>query len=196
MAQTDNASPRKKRNRANKRALIMQSALKVFAEHGFGATTYDMVAKEAGVTKGLVIKYYESKANLASLAIHDFVEAFAQKVGLIVQREKTFAAYIDKVSALFKEHLKELRLVIGLTVTPAHTHLVTDIWGEIFEKKMVLPKTYRDEIGADRFPAVIRQMSSQHFNYVIMGNEQRYDAGRQDILDYLSRNPYEAVGEK
>lgn len=47
----------------------MQAALKVFAERGFAATRLDEVAQRAGVSKGTVYLYFESKEALFKAAV-------------------------------------------------------------------------------------------------------------------------------
>jgi AcrR family transcriptional regulator len=46
---------------ADKRAEIMQSALKVIAEHGFHGAPMATIAEEAGVAAGTIYLYFESK---------------------------------------------------------------------------------------------------------------------------------------
>jgi TetR/AcrR family transcriptional regulator, repressor of fatR-cypB operon len=46
---------------ADKRAEIMQSALKVIAEHGFHGAPIATIAEEAGVAAGTIYLYFESK---------------------------------------------------------------------------------------------------------------------------------------
>ncbi len=50
--------------RETKKQQIMQAALKVFASQGFNGATITMIAKEAGIAKGLMYSYYESKEKL------------------------------------------------------------------------------------------------------------------------------------
>ena len=50
--------------RETKKQQIMQAALKVFANRGFNGATINMIAKEAGIAKGLMYSYYESKEKL------------------------------------------------------------------------------------------------------------------------------------
>jgi len=50
--------------RKQKKQLIMDSALELFAENGFHATSMSQVAKKAGVSKGLAYNYFESKQEI------------------------------------------------------------------------------------------------------------------------------------
>jgi len=47
-----------------KQASIVQAALDLFLEQGYGATSMDSVASQAGVTKQTVYRYYPSKEEL------------------------------------------------------------------------------------------------------------------------------------
>ncbi|WP_372950319.1 TetR/AcrR family transcriptional regulator [Mariniphaga sp.] len=50
--------------RKQKKQLIMDTALELFAENGFHATSMSHVAKKAGVSKGLAYNYFESKQEI------------------------------------------------------------------------------------------------------------------------------------
>jgi AcrR family transcriptional regulator len=50
--------------RKQKKQLIMDSALELFAENGFHATSMSQVAKKAGISKGLAYNYFESKQEI------------------------------------------------------------------------------------------------------------------------------------
>ncbi len=48
----------------NKKVLILDAALKTFASHGYEGATISMITKEAGMSKGLLYTYYNSKEQL------------------------------------------------------------------------------------------------------------------------------------
>lgn len=50
--------------RKQKKQLIMDTALELFAENGFHATSISRIAKEAGISKGLTYNYFESKQEI------------------------------------------------------------------------------------------------------------------------------------
>lgn len=50
--------------RKQKKQLIMDTALELFAENGFHATSMSQVAKKAGVSKGLAYNYFKSKQEI------------------------------------------------------------------------------------------------------------------------------------
>ncbi|MGM0622204.1 MAG: TetR/AcrR family transcriptional regulator, partial [Bacteroidota bacterium] len=50
--------------RKQKKQLILDTALELFAENGFHATSMSQIAKKAGVSKGLAYNYFESKQDI------------------------------------------------------------------------------------------------------------------------------------
>lgn len=50
--------------RAEKRRIILDSAVKLFAEYGYNATTISMIARNSGVSKGLMYNYFKNKEDL------------------------------------------------------------------------------------------------------------------------------------
>ncbi len=55
---------RKEREREFHRRFILERAVSLFAEHGFEATTMDMIAEAAEVSKGTVYNYFSNKQEL------------------------------------------------------------------------------------------------------------------------------------
>jgi len=65
------ASPRRS---GDKRARILEAAVKVFARNGFHATRVSEVAKAAGVADGTIYLYFDSKESLLVSLFEDRVE--------------------------------------------------------------------------------------------------------------------------
>jgi AcrR family transcriptional regulator len=73
------AKPRWQRRKAARPGEIVAAALQVFADHGFATSTLEEVARRAGVTKGTVYLYFDSKeALLKSVVRETIVPAIAQ----------------------------------------------------------------------------------------------------------------------
>jgi AcrR family transcriptional regulator len=69
-----------KQIRDNRREQIMNAALKVFAKRGFIGAKTNMIAKEAGLSEGLLYKYFKSKdemfISLVQIAVEESMVAF------------------------------------------------------------------------------------------------------------------------
>src|SRR5580704_16819187 len=81
--------------REKSREKILAASLELFANKGYDATSIDSIAKKAGISKGLVYNYFDSKKSIL-LAIfgdamkigEDIMEA-QKKVKDTLQRKKT-----------------------------------------------------------------------------------------------------------
>jgi AcrR family transcriptional regulator len=60
----DLTTPRRRLPRAERRALIEEAAARLFAERGYGATTIQEIVAEAGVSKPMLYRHFESKGEL------------------------------------------------------------------------------------------------------------------------------------
>ncbi|MEO8415475.1 MAG: TetR/AcrR family transcriptional regulator [Ginsengibacter sp.] len=108
--------------RETKKQQIMQAALKVFASKGFKGATINMIAKEAGMAKGLMYSYYESKEKLLGelltfgmqKAASFLYEDAAQKL----KTKEAFAASLRKMVALFLQEANFWRLYTMLALQP------------------------------------------------------------------------------
>ena len=72
-------SPRKRLSGEERRAAILDSALAVFAERGYHATSIDDIAREGGVSKALIYEHFDSKQKL-------YEELLEQHAGELFER--------------------------------------------------------------------------------------------------------------
>ncbi len=99
-------SGRWRRRKTSRPAEILSAALASFAEHGFAATRLDDVAARAGVTKGTLYLYFDSKEELFKAVVRqelvpnlERAEAMvagsaAESLDLLEQLVRTFARII------------------------------------------------------------------------------------------------------
>ncbi|MBV8462543.1 MAG: TetR/AcrR family transcriptional regulator [Acidimicrobiales bacterium] len=100
-----------------RRRQLFATALRLFAERGYSATTMDDIAEAAGVTKPLLYQHFDSKRALylelmdvfAGVLVRRIVDATADAEGPRQQVERGFAAYF----ALMVENEAAFRLLYG-----------------------------------------------------------------------------------
>ncbi|MCG6189289.1 TetR/AcrR family transcriptional regulator [Maribellus maritimus] len=107
--------------RKQKKELIMETALELFAEKGFHATSISQIAKKAGISKGLTYNYFESKKEiLDELIQHGFNTIFdsldLNKDGIVNKEE--FIHFIKYSFSLVRKNLQHWRLFFSLLVQP------------------------------------------------------------------------------
>jgi len=103
--------------REEKRTLIMDTALEHFANNGYYATTISHIAKHAGISKGLLYNYFESKEALLKAIIHKSIaEVYnyfdIDRDGYLTEEE--FEFFIRKADIMLKEKRSFWRLLFQL----------------------------------------------------------------------------------
>jgi AcrR family transcriptional regulator len=67
--------------RAERRAQILAAATRAFARHGFADTGLDDIAEEAGITRVVLYRHFDSKAELYRTILDRACERIAERVG-------------------------------------------------------------------------------------------------------------------
>ncbi|HSN07999.1 MAG TPA: TetR/AcrR family transcriptional regulator [Hanamia sp.] len=108
--------------REMKKQQIMQAALKVFANHGVNGATINMIAKEAGIAKGLLYTYYESKEQLLDELLRFGMQKAAsflyEDTSGKLETKKEFASSLRKMIQLFLQEKDFWRLYTMLALQP------------------------------------------------------------------------------
>lgn len=105
--------------RGKSRLIILHSALQLFAEKGFNATSMNDIAKKGNISKGLVYNYYKSKFHLLDAIID---EAFTEIDSLFDHIKKINKDPIETLCELLKVTFDSLeekpefwKLITGLS---------------------------------------------------------------------------------
>jgi AcrR family transcriptional regulator len=114
-------SPRTKQQfremREEKMTHIMDVALEHFANEGYFRTTISHIARHAGISKGLMYNYFESKEALLKAIIHKSVNEVYKYLDIgrdgNLSNEK-FEFFIRKINVLLKEKKYFWRLLMQL----------------------------------------------------------------------------------
>ena len=97
------------RRKADRPAEIIEAALSLFVEKGFIATRLDQVAKQAGVSKGTVYLYFDSKEALFRAVVQQSI------VPVIEQAEKIAAEFKGSQRELLSEMVQGWWQAVGKT---------------------------------------------------------------------------------
>lgn len=107
--------------RQEKRKIILESALELFAENGFHATSMSMIAKKAVISKGLSYNYFESKHDILEeiidegfQEIHDLIDP--DKDGVLSENE--FISFLENSFKLVKNNQRHWKLYFSLMLQP------------------------------------------------------------------------------
>jgi AcrR family transcriptional regulator len=103
------AKPRWRRRKDARPEEILTAALDVFTERGFAATKLEDVARKAGVTKGTIYLYYESKEALFKAIVRGTI------VPVIAKGEELAQSFTGSARELFERLVREYWRLVGET---------------------------------------------------------------------------------
>jgi AcrR family transcriptional regulator len=115
--------------REQRQAQIMTVALELFARQGFHSTSIANIATEAGISKGLLYNYFDSKeALIRELIIHGFEELFSvfdpDHDGKLIRSEVKF--FTIELLEVLKSDTRFWRLYFSMLTQPEIFGLVGD----------------------------------------------------------------------
>lgn len=171
-----------------RREQLLNTALRLFAEGGYEATSISKIAKEAGVAKGLIYNYFESKEALMEQIIYLAMEKMA---GLFttISKEGEPKEVIREALYLIRDSLRndlmfwKLYIRFGSQVTenkPLMDKLFQDMqqWIQRLNELMAKLGFRNPEMETFKFSAIIDGMTA---DYVAMTDHYPLDA----MIDYL-----------
>src|SRR5881397_2295928 len=103
------SKPRWHRRKDARPGEIVAAALDVFVEHGFAAAKLSDVARRAGVTKGTVYLYFDSKEALFKAVVRETI------VPVIAQGEALARAFTGSARELMEQLVREYCRLVGET---------------------------------------------------------------------------------
>jgi len=170
-------SPRTKEQneeiREERRQVILNAALELFAENGYHSTPISAIAKKAGVSKGLIYNYFKSKEEILLVLYEQYIDLISNLMDQNKDNEITneemerffrlLTESMEKDNHYWKLyfHLSMQREVLELMRTRMRT-------GETLIKYAQLTYNY----FADRFPNPQSQMLL--FSFIIKGFSLQY----------------------
>ena len=115
--------------RESRQLQIMEVALKLFAVEGYGHVSISRLATEAGISKGLMYNYFESKESLLVAIIehgfNEFLEMFDPDHDGILSSDE-LAGFIRKIFAAIREHQEYWVLFFSVILQPGVRELLKD----------------------------------------------------------------------
>lgn len=97
-ASTATMSERRRRNPEVRRTQILEAARNCFASYGFQGTSVDRIAAEAGVSVGLLYRFFDSKAAMIEAIIIEEVEAQLAQLSLAIGTDALDASAASKLA--------------------------------------------------------------------------------------------------
>lgn len=87
----------------NRKDIILKTAIRLFAQNGFSATTTSAIAREAGVAEGLIFHYFQSKEGILISVLEETRERYLS--GCLASIENCSTG-LEAIKALIDFHSK------------------------------------------------------------------------------------------
>ena len=115
--------------RNTKKKVILDAALKLFAEKGYASTSISSIAETANISKGLMYNYFKSKEELLTTIVLSFMDEIGEM--LDPNRDDIFCVeeahqFFDKYFELLMTRTEETKLFVQLTVQPEVIQTIAD----------------------------------------------------------------------
>ena len=123
--------------RTQKKELIMNVALELFAENGFHATSISQIAKKAGISKGLTYNYFESKKEILDEIIKKGFDSIYSDFDLNndgVLSEEEFRHFVWHTFKIMRENTEFWKLYFSLMFQPKITESFQHDYSEASQK--------------------------------------------------------------
>lgn len=138
--------PRTRKPRENKREAILTAATEVFCHYGYDGATLDKVARAAGVSKALIIKYYGTLREMVTICLSRLIDGMQQRIQENAELPgQTLLGHQDFLFALFQENRAQYRMLLTFFLTPSHEEIMQSLmpaYRKLLEGKMsTFPET-------------------------------------------------------
>tara|TARA_B110000977_G_scaffold50650_1_gene68807 strand:- start:3350 stop:3925 length:576 start_codon:yes stop_codon:yes gene_type:complete len=115
--------------REEKKDLILRTALKVFAQEGYHASSVNKIADKANISKGLIYNYFESKEDLLNNIVSNIMDRYMEKYPPIdsIPNDSHIEYFIDQSFEFILEDKARAKLLFALTAQSIVMDLMTKI---------------------------------------------------------------------
>ena len=136
--------------REEKRALIMKVALELFAREGFQSASISKISSEAGISKGLMYNYFDSKEQLIKEIIEDGLDKLfslidPNKDGIVTREE--MENYIIALFDMMRDNLTFWSLYFSLMLQAPVLELVREKMERLFSSYIPMITKYFESLG-------------------------------------------------
>lgn len=147
-------SPRTKEQfesiREEKKKLIFETALDLFALEGYHSTSINKIAKKANISKGLLYNYFESKEALLieilTSGFNEMMQNFDPNQDEVLSEEEMLN-FLTSLFTMLKENNQYWKLYYAIFFQPDVYELIKDQLAELFTGMMKILTNYYSHHG-------------------------------------------------
>jgi TetR/AcrR family fatty acid metabolism transcriptional regulator len=160
---------------ADKELVILEAASRVFAQRPFHEVLIDSIATDAGIGKGTIYRYFETKDELYFAAVLHVLDTLTAALDLTLREEAAATPRLEAIATVILRHFWERRQMLAFFQREEHFPIrheeLTRRRERIlrFVQETILAGIERREfrgidarIGADLFLGMVRSMNLFH----------------------------------
>src|SRR5207248_7924194 len=129
------SQPQVESSNPDRRSQILDAALACFAKHGFHQTSMHDISAEAGISVGLIYRYFENKEAVISA----MADRHKQEIGEVLERARQAPTLLESLEILFTAHCCENEprvisaFVVDLYAEASHNPRVADLVRDVLQ---------------------------------------------------------------
>jgi len=136
--------------REEKKAQIREASLELFATEGYHGTSISKIARKAGISKGLLYNYFDSKEDVIRNILEDGIDKMIEsldmnKDGVLESHELEY--YIHDIFDKLKENPEFWKLYFSISLQPAIYDLVKEKITELLDPLYQMAINYFENKG-------------------------------------------------
>ena len=187
-------SPRTKEQfktmRNQRKEMILDAALHVFAEEGYHSASISKIAKKGGVSKGLMYNYFESKQDLLSVLLHSIIDernSFMEKIVKKGFDDAAFEEVINHTVQTLKADPKHWKLYFLMAIQPEVLEMIMKEQSPTMQTyKMLFYQYFKEKYGDDaekKMYYFTATFSGIRMNFVLNPDTFPLDDVRDQLID-------------
>ncbi|MCA0987231.1 TetR/AcrR family transcriptional regulator [Guptibacillus algicola] len=153
-------------NPENKRDSVLCSALALFAERGFDATTIPMIANSANVGAGTIYRYFENKEVLGNTLFQNYVVTFMKTIEAHYSEEQSIRQQFHHLFRAMVLFTNENEHALYFIKKHSGAHFLNEESREDFVQLLNLFRSFF-ETGKEQ--GVIRELPSEALIAIVYG---------------------------
>ena len=155
-------------SREEKQTDIIKASIRVFSEHGFDGAKMEYIAKEAGIGKGTIYEYFESKERLYEEILKFSVEEYRHGLKQSMDRGETIEEKLCNCSGFNTEFLTGHMDIVQIFMQV--NTLSKELRVQLFAEHLAILKNYTEMVHAAKLKGEIREdLDEELATYCIAG---------------------------
>jgi len=159
----------------NKKSDIVQAAYDLFLENGYDNTSVMMIANRAGVAKGLLYNFFESKELLFSDVIRMANDSFRSKMVAVALEYQDAAPeeYLERYADVILENHDEARFLLASSLIPKLRSITEPLLKEYSDGMIEMMKPLFPGLGDELLYDIGSLLLAISDSFIIDGDRER-----------------------